>query len=253
MSEVNLILRTAAVQSAAVRQLQNKNRVNISGIAAITGVPRGEVSRILNPSENNCVEAIQGRQNVASKILSAWHSDPEYLTASRRPRTLKLFGRGQTFESLAKTYGQGIPVRAILDELKRIGAIQLATSSQKISPRMPLAINPRITYKGIKAFDAATNHLFLCLSSQSDASFVETVYGTKAWSGRAPQVRRPFGANIIALLRELQSKLEAKQANHSPRNAQKVAQLSVNIVYSETNAHSANQSLKSRQNLHRTR
>ena len=36
MGELNLILRTAAVQSAAERQLENTNRINISGIAAIT-------------------------------------------------------------------------------------------------------------------------------------------------------------------------------------------------------------------------
>ena len=136
ISEVNLILRTAAVQSAAVRQLQDSNRVNISGIAAITGIPRGEVSRILKSRGSfTAIGETQVRQNITSRILSAWHCDPDYLTADRRPRDLKIFGGGPTFESLVRAYGQGIPVRAILDELKRVGAVQVLASSQKIFRR----------------------------------------------------------------------------------------------------------------------
>jgi hypothetical protein len=253
ISEANLILRTAAVQSAAMRQLENGNRVNISGIAAITRIPRGEVSRILNSSGSLTIGAIKGRQNITSKILSAWHRDPNYLTASRRPRNLKIFGVGPTFESLVRKYGQGIPVRAVLDELKHVGAIQLLTSSQKIIPKMSLAINPRITYKKISDLDATTDELFLRLPSFSDSAFVEKVSGTKVWSGRVPLIRRKFGANAMALLRELQTELALKKAKHHPEDEQHMARLSVKIVYSEASAELAKHSLKSRRNFRRIR
>jgi hypothetical protein len=253
ISEANLILRTAAVQSAAMRQLENSNRVNISGIAAITGIPRGEVSRILNSSGSLTIGAIKGRQNITSKILSAWHRDPNYLTASRRPRNLKIFGVGPTFESLVRKYGQGIPVRAVLDELKHVGAIQLLASSQKIIPRMSLAINPRITYKKIRDLDATTDDLFLRLRSFSDSAFVEKMSGTKVWSGRVPLIRRKFGPNAMALLRELQTELALKKAKHHPEDEQHMARLSVKIVYSEARAELAKHSLKSRRNFHRMR
>ena len=253
ISEANLILRTAAVQSAAMRQLENSNRVNISGIAAITGIPRGEVSRILNSSGSLTIGAIKGRQNITSKILSAWHRDPNYLTASRRPRNLKIFGAGPTFESLVRKYGQGIPVRAVLDELKHVGAIQLLASSQKIIPRMSLAINPRITYKKIRDLDATTDDLFLRLPSFSDSAFVEKMSGTKVWSGRVPLIRRKFGPNAMALLRELQTELALKKAKHHPEDEQHMARLSVKIVYSEARAELAKHSLKSRRNFHRMR
>ena len=253
ISEANLILRTAAVQSAATRQLENSNRVNISGIAAITRIPRGEVSRILNSSGSLTIGAIKGRQNITSKILSAWHRDPNYLTASRRPRNLKIFGVGPTFESLVRKYGQGIPVRAVLDELKHVGAIQLLASSQKIIPRMSLAINPRITYKKIRDLDATTDDLFLRLPSFSDSAFVEKMSGTKVWSGRVPLIRRKFGPNAMALLRELQTELALKKAKHHPEDEQHMARLSVKIVYSEARAELAKHSLKSRRNFHRMR
>jgi Family of unknown function (DUF6502) len=250
---VNLILRTTAVQCAVERQLENGNRVNISGITAITGIPRGEVSRILNSSARQTIGAMRGRQNIASRILSAWHCAPDYLTADRRPRNLKIFGTGPTFESLVRTYGRGIPVRAILDELKRIGAVQLQTSSQTVFPKMDLAINPRITYKKIRELDATTNDLALYLLSCCDAAHVESVSGTKAWSGRVPLVRRRFGPNAVALLRGLQSKLTLTEAKHRSEDAQKVARLSVKIVYREMRGQLAKPSLKSRRNFHRSR
>ena len=79
--------------------------------------------------------------------------------------------------------------------------------------------------------------------SPSDAAF-EKVSGTKVWSGRVSLVRRKFGPNVIALLRELQTQLALKKAKHRPEDARKVAHLSVKIVYRETPAQLAKRSLK---------
>jgi uncharacterized protein DUF6502 len=248
---VNSLLRTAAVQSAAMRQLEDGTRVNISGISAITGISRAEVSRILKSSGSSTIGAIERHQNITSRILSGWHSDPHFLTAAGCPRDLKIFGGGATFEYLVRKYGQGIPIRAIIDELERVGAIRLVSSSQKIIPKMPIAINPRITDQKIKEFDATVDSLFPNLLSPSNAAFVEKVVGTKVWSGPAPLLRRRSGPNAVALSRELQSKLAKKQAKHRPKETQKVAQLSVTIVYKEADAQLAKTSLKSRRNLSR--
>lgn len=248
MSEVNLLLRAAAVQSAAERQLENSSRVNISGIAAITGISRGEVSRILSSSENAVFAGIHARQNITSRILRAWHCDPAYFTARRRPRDLKLFGAGPTFESLVRTYGQGIPIRAILDELKRINAIQLCTSSQKILPSVPLAINPRITNKRIRDFDAITG-LFHCLLRTTDGALVEKVSGTRLRVGPVPPVRRKLGPNAAALLRKLQATLGVNRAKH--RTVRKAVHAKATTVHREVTAQLNKHSLKSRRNFHR--
>ena len=235
-----------------MRQLENSDRINISGISALTGIPRGEVSRILNSSQG-LIGAPHGRQSVATRILSAWHYNSDYLTAAGRPRGLKIFGRGATFESLVKTYGRGIPIRAILDELKRMGAIQLLTSSQKILPRTPLAINSRITYKKIRVLDATTDDLLESLLSPSDSVIFEKLSGTKAWSGCGPLARKQFGPKAIALARELQARLARKKARHRPEDAQKVAHLSVKIIYRGAHARLAKPSLEGRRNFHRNR
>lgn len=253
ISEVNSILRTAAVKSALTRQLEYSNRVSISGIAAATAISRGEVSRILKSAGSVTTGARERHQNITNRILSAWHRDPRFLTVSGRPRDLKIFGGGPSFESLVRKYGHGIPVRAILDELRWAGTIKLLTSSQKILPKMPLAINPRITPKKIKEFDASVNDFFLCLLGPSDAAFVENVSGTKVWSGPVPLLRRRFGPYAIALARELQNKLVRKQTKHRPEDTEKVARLCMTIFYGEARAQLAKRVLKNRRNFHRNR
>jgi hypothetical protein len=240
-----------AVQSAAARQLENSTRVNIAGISAMTGIPRAEVSRILKSSGSLTIGAIERRQNITNRILSGWHSDPHFLTAGGRPRNLKIFGDGATFECLIRKYGQGIPIRAVIDELERVGAIQLVSSSQTMLSKMPIAINPRITDQKIKEFDATVDSLFLNLLGPSNAAFVEKVFGTKVWSGPVPLLRRRAEPNAVALFRELQSKLAKKRAQHRPNETQKVAQLSVTIVYKEAGAQLVKTSLKSRRNFSR--
>jgi hypothetical protein len=251
ISEVNSILRIAAVHTARARQLDDSDRVNISGIAAITGIPRGEVSRILNSGGNLTIGAIERHQNVTSRILTAWHRDPRFLTSDHRPRGLKIFGSGPTLESLVRMHGQGIPIRAILDELRRVGAIQLLTSSQKILAKASVAIGPRITRKRIKCLDSAAMDLFSQLLSPGTDTFVERVSGGRVWSGPAPLVRTKSGANAIGLLGELQSKLTRKQAKRGRENTTKLAHLNITIVYMEAPAHLVKRSSKIRRNLRR--
>jgi hypothetical protein len=172
ISEVNSISREAAVRGAAGRQLEDEKRVNISGIAAATGVSRGEISRILRDG-HTAPEPIDDRhQNPANRILTAWHRDPRFLTSNRLPAALKLYGRGATFESLVRQYGRGLPTRAVFDQLTRIGAIEIRASRQ-VSPKMSVAVDRRITPKMTKAYgDWAADLLSTNLlnATKSDAS-----------------------------------------------------------------------------------
>lgn len=151
VNELHSMLREAAVRSAACRQLEHERRINISGIAATTGISRGEISRILKYGEIATDKVSNGRQNPINRILAAWHSDSRFLTANQLPAELDLYGRGFTFESLVRRHGRGIPVRAIFDELTRIGAVEL-TASQKIFPKTSVAVNRQITPEVIEAF-----------------------------------------------------------------------------------------------------
>jgi hypothetical protein len=172
IGEVNSILREAAVRGAARRQLENEKRINISGIAAATGVSRGGISRILRDGYAAPERIDDRHQNPANRILTAWHRDPRFLTSNRLPAALKLYGRGATFESLVKQYGRGIPTRAVFDQLTGIGAIELR-ASQQVFPKVSVAVDRRITPQMIKAYGGWATDLLstkLLNVAKSDAS-----------------------------------------------------------------------------------
>jgi len=195
VNELNSMLREAAIRSAAGRQLEDARRINISGIAATTGISRGEISRVLKNGEIAADKVGNRRQNPINRILAAWHNDTKFLTANRLPAELDLYGRGFTFESLVRRHGRGIPVRAIFDELTRIGAVELS-ASQKVSPKMSVAVDRRITPAVIEAFGCwATDLLSSRLQrvKSSDASGSKTARHRVIASGeRCSKQRRNF-------------------------------------------------------------
>ena len=170
VNELHSMLREAAVRTAAGRQIEDERRINISGIAATTGISRGEISRILKYREIATDKVSNGRQNPINRILAAWHSDTRFLTENQLPAELDLYGRGFTFESLVKRHGRGIPVRAIFDELTRIGAVEL-TASQKVFPKTSVAVDRRITPGVIEAFGGWATDLLSAELRNAESSY----------------------------------------------------------------------------------
>jgi Family of unknown function (DUF6502) len=159
VAEVNSILREASVLSAASLHIEDAGRVNISGIAATTGLPRGEISRILNSATSATNQASDRYQQPTNRILAAWRLDPRFGTASGRAAQLKIYGRGATFDSLVRSYGRGIPTRAMLDELIRTGAIDVRPS-MKIRMNASVSIKPGITQRSVETLGHRAAEVF---------------------------------------------------------------------------------------------
>ena len=93
-----------------------------SRIAVITGLSRKEVRELsAQPEERKIFSVVH--YNRAALVLNAWLRDEAYLDGTGKPLALPFDGEGATFTELAKKYGGDIPVRAILDELLRSGAV----------------------------------------------------------------------------------------------------------------------------------
>ena len=114
--QFTLLLRKAAVELEQSKFQSEK--VNKARIAFSTGLTRGTVSHLLGQVTLPPDSDIQA-------VVGAWRREADFLSDNGCPADLPLFGRGKTFERLAKRYGKGIPVRAILDELLDRGAIAL--------------------------------------------------------------------------------------------------------------------------------
>lgn len=122
--DVNALTRRISVQ-AAVRRIANEDgRVSNSRIAIMTGLSRSEVARGLKLKERDSLAQLARTQPIR-RVLNAWYTTAAFLNPSGRPATLRIFGRGQTFEQLVRVNGGGIPVRAMLDQLLQMKAVEV--------------------------------------------------------------------------------------------------------------------------------
>ena len=96
---------------------------SISRIAILTGLTRKEVQLLLtNPEARDT--ASEEQYNRAARVIGGWLKDPAFGDGKGRPAPLQLNGKRGSFSALVKRYSGDMPVRAILDELVHVGAIQ---------------------------------------------------------------------------------------------------------------------------------
>ncbi len=93
-----------------------------SRVSIITGLTRKEVSRIQGLSEIENEETIE-RYNRAARVVSGWVRDSRFLDSSGQPAVLPVEGSGVSFSELVRHFSGDMPVRAVLDELDRVGVI----------------------------------------------------------------------------------------------------------------------------------
>ena len=94
-----------------------------SRVSVITGLSRKEVKRVRElprPDDTASVE----RYNRAARVIAAWRRESNFQDAEGNAAPLLLEGTGATFSELVKRFSGDVPVRAILDELIRIGAVE---------------------------------------------------------------------------------------------------------------------------------
>jgi len=95
----------------------------VSRIAILSGLTRKEVQRLLaqTPDTDSVVEEEYHR---ASRVITGWVRDPDFGDGKGHPHPLRMEGKRASFKELVKRYSGDIPVRAMLDELLRVGAVK---------------------------------------------------------------------------------------------------------------------------------
>jgi hypothetical protein len=255
--ELHSILREAAVRSVAARQLDVARRVNISGIAASTGIPRGEISRILKSKEDSSRQFTDRRQQSTNRILSVWHQDPKFTTPAGKPADLKIYGKGATFEVLVRNYGRGVPTRAMLDELTRAGAAEVL-SSRLVRVKTLVAVDRGVTPRVIRSFgERATELLSTMLQNMRNPDspqFIASISEAKISPTLLPLIRKELatkGADFLAdihdyLIRDTTDETTKRRPSRSNR-------VSVTIYFHESphKVKSKRRDVRKRRNLRR--
>jgi Family of unknown function (DUF6502) len=255
--ELHSILREAAVRTVAARQLDLARRINISGIAASTGIPRGEISRILKSKEDSSRQFVDRRQQSTNRILSVWHQDPKFTTPAGKPADLRIYGKGATFEALVRNYGRGIPTRAMLDELIRAGAAEVL-ASRLVRVKTLVAVDRGVTPRVIRSYgERATELLSTMLQNMrypDSPQFIASVSESTISPTVLPLIRKELAIKGADFLSDIHDFLIRDTTDESTkRRPSGSSRVSVTIYYHESShkVKSKTQAVRKRRNLRR--
>jgi hypothetical protein len=96
---------------------------SMSRASILTGLTRKDVQRLVaEPAAGEDLSTLQ--YNRAAKVLTAWSREPAFRGPDDAPRPLAIEGEAG-FAALVKGHSGDMPVRAVLDELLRVGAVEL--------------------------------------------------------------------------------------------------------------------------------
>jgi len=105
---------------------------NVSRVAILTGLTRREVHRLRTLLEDESPE-IFNRMNYATRVLSGWYQDEEFLDADGNPLPLTRSGESRSFEALCGKYSGDVAATTMLKELKYVGAVVEAADERMLS------------------------------------------------------------------------------------------------------------------------
>lgn len=101
---------------------------DISQVAVATGMNRREVKRI---DEALAPRAVM-RLAPATQLLTRWLGDAALRPADGQPPRLPRHGPGPSFEALAQSVTRHVHPRSLLDELLRLGLVELADEGETV-------------------------------------------------------------------------------------------------------------------------
>jgi Family of unknown function (DUF6502) len=201
VQQFNYIVRDRAVRAATNRVITETGRNSKSRVAIITGLPRSEVTKI-SSSSGTCVKTRLG-QPAARRILAAWFEKPSLLSESGEPATLPIFGKRGSFERLVSVHGGGAPVRAMLDELIQLDAIE-RVGDQWVRAKSRTPVSVGLTPVAIAAIGERCSDLMQTLMKnlrRADTPLFEATSTEEADAALMPMIRREMsrqGATFIS-------------------------------------------------------
>ncbi len=126
-----------------------------SRVSIITGLTRKEVARIQKLSAPHETREPGIPHNRAARVIGAWVRESTFQNANGEPALLDIDGK-KSFSELVKRHSGDMPVRAILDELIRVGAVaKTETGKLRLQERAYIPKTGEIEKLGILGTDVA--------------------------------------------------------------------------------------------------
>lgn len=119
------LVRKAYVDEAFALSKEKQAKTTVSSISAQTGLSRKEVKRLKELSSNDS-SANKQKYNRATRIISGWVNDSQFIDHQGKPKPLNLNNTDtNSFNYLVKLYSGDIPPKAMLDLLQAANCTQI--------------------------------------------------------------------------------------------------------------------------------
>jgi hypothetical protein len=210
-----------------------------SRASILTGLTRKDVKRLVDLSLPDAANN-NAQYNRAVRVLSAWSRDAEMRTQEGAPTPLPMEGE-RGFAELVRRYSGDMPVRAVLDELLRLGAVQLGEDGRvELLQRAYVPRQSEIGKIGILGNDTselAQTILHNIEHGHADPRYQRKVMHVGIPVDVLPEFRRLSAAQSQALLEAFDGWLQAHDVKHRPATVQAkptpTARVGVGIYYFE--------------------
>lgn len=194
----------------------NDKAPTVSRIAIVTGINRKEVKRIRElPS---AVDTGMSKHNRAIRVVTGWLQDADYCDSRKRPRVLSYGNPDDSFNQLVKRYGGDVPARAMLDELARVGTVELRDNKVKLLHKGYVPHESESAL--LELFAVSACDLLTTLDhniTQTDNKRLQMSVAYDRVSTKGLEYFKTLSADkAMALLRELDSALSPFDADQNP-------------------------------------
>lgn len=122
--------KVAIIRAAEEELRANAEPVNVSRLAAMTGIHRRDVIRIFQRGET-----LEDPQGTLVKIIGMWQQTPAYCGKSGRPRVLSYEGADAEFKRLVYRVSADLNPSTVLFELRRSGIVEYTRDGLKLIAR----------------------------------------------------------------------------------------------------------------------
>jgi hypothetical protein len=211
---------------------------SISRAAILTGLTRKDVQRLAT-ADHSLADVPEEQYNRASRVLTGWIRDPDFLNGRGKPRTLALDG-DDGFAALVRRHSGDVPWRAVLDELLRVGAVvqrtdgRLAPVTRAYVPQRGEAEMLQILGNDVAGLVDTIDHNLQ--HGATDPRFQRKVSYRSIATKHLPAFRKLSAARAQAVLEELDRWL-AERDDVSPDDTDiPHAQVGLGIYYMEQRA-----------------
>ena len=121
--EFSDISKSVFVEAASAEYGIDGRKTNVSRVSILTGISRKEVKRQRDLLESAELPVTR-KTNDATRLLSGWHQDGDFVNEDHMPVAISESGPGVTFEELCNRYGGDISPATMLKELLKTGAVK---------------------------------------------------------------------------------------------------------------------------------